>query len=219
MVDMDKGRREPMRRQTDHKERTRARIVEAAAAAFREHGIGGVGIADIMRRAGLTHGAFYAYFASKEELVAEMQRLVTEARRARVAAQCGERAPQERLMAFAEMYLNSRHREHPESGCMFASLGGELARSAGPARQRFDANIRAWLDQLTEYAPAGGTAARRRQATGAYAAMIGGMILARGVEDPHTADRILAEVRAFLSEALDVRTPAPAGGSKARRAR
>lgn len=192
----------------DHKEQTRARIVEAAAASFREHGIGGIGIADVMRRAGLTHGAFYAYFASKEELVAEMQRLVTESRRARVASALGERARHEQLMAFAETYLSSRHREHPESGCMFASLGGELARTEGPARQRFDDNIRAWLDQLTDYAPAHGAQARRRQATGAYAAMIGAMILARGVQDPHTADRILADVRDFLRDALSTDTPA-----------
>jgi TetR/AcrR family transcriptional repressor of nem operon len=188
--------------QADHKEQTRARIIDAAAAAFREHGISGVGIVDIMRRAGLTHGAFYAYFASKEELVAEMQRLVTESRRARVASALDERAQHEKLMAFAESYLSSRHREHPESGCMIASLGGELARGEGPARQRFDANIRAWLDQLTKYAPARGAKARRQQATGAYAAMIGGMILARGVTDPHTADRILADVGDFLREAL-----------------
>jgi len=192
--------------QADHKERNRARIVEAAAAAFRERGIGGIGIADIMRRAGLTHGAFYAYFTSKEELVAEMQRLVTANRRADVASALGERAQHEKLMAFADVYLTSRHREHPESGCMFASLGGELARAEGPARQRFDANIRAWLDQITEYAPARRAETRRQQATGAYAAMIGGMILARGVEDPHTADRILADVRDFLREALSADT-------------
>lgn len=194
--------------QADHKERTRARIVEAAAAAFRERGIGGIGIADVMRRAGLTHGAFYAHFASKEELVAEMQRLVTESRRARVASALSERAQHEKLTAFAEIYLSSRHREHPESGCMIASLGGELARAEGPARQRFDANIRAWLEQITDYAPARGAEARRRQATGAYAAMIGGMILARGVEDPHAADRILADVRDFLREALSADAPA-----------
>jgi TetR/AcrR family transcriptional regulator, transcriptional repressor for nem operon len=194
--------------QANHKEQTRARIVEAAAAAFREHGIGGIGIADVMRRAGLTHGAFYAYFASKEDLVTEMQRLVTESRRASVASMLGDRAPREKLMAFAETYLSSRHREHPESGCMIASLGGELARAEGPARQRFDANIRAWLDQLTDYAPARRAEARRQQATGAYAAMIGGMILARGVEDPHVADSILTDVRDFLHEALSTDTPA-----------
>jgi len=195
--------------QADHREQTRARIVEAAAAAFREHGIDGIGIADLMRRAGLTHGAFYAYFASKDELVAEMERLVTEARRTRVAAALSERAQHEKLMAFADMYLSSRHREHPESGCMFASLGGELARAEGPVRLRFDANIRAWLKQLTDYAPARGAEIRRQQATGAYAAMIGGMILARGVEDPHTADRILADVRDFLRSALNTEKPAP----------
>jgi TetR/AcrR family transcriptional regulator, transcriptional repressor for nem operon len=195
--------------QADHKEETRARIVAVAADSFRQHGIDGIGIADLMRRAGLTHGAFYTYFASKEALVAEMQRRVTESRRARVASAVAERPQQEKLMAFTELYLSSRHREHPESGCMIASLGGELTRAEGEARRRFDANIRAWLDQLADYAPAAAPEARRRQATGAYAAMIGGMILARGVEDPHIADRILADIRDFLRAALGADAPAP----------
>jgi TetR/AcrR family transcriptional repressor of nem operon len=187
--------------QEDHKEQTHQRILDAAAAAFREHGVAGIGIADIMRRAGLTHGGFYAHFKSKDELVAEVLGAMA-ARRARTAEAVAERPSDEKLMAVAEAYLTSRHREHPESGCMIAAIGGELARMAGPAKQSFGGNIRAWLDQLAEYAPADGADARRQQATGTYAAMIGGMILARGVEDPHEADRILADVRAFLQDTV-----------------
>src|SRR5579864_9566650 len=108
--------------QADHKERTRRRIIEAAAAAFRERGIAGIGIADIMQRAGLTHGGFYAHFKSKDELLAEVQGIMA-VRRARTAEAVAERPRDEKLMAVAAAYLTSRHREHPESGCMIAAIG------------------------------------------------------------------------------------------------
>jgi TetR/AcrR family transcriptional repressor of nem operon len=186
---------------TDHKEQTHRKIVEAAAAAFRQHGVADVGIADVMRKAGLTHGGFYAHFPSKRELVAEVTDLMAERRAATAKAVAG-RAPEERLAAIADHYLTSQHREHPESGCMIAAIGCELARADGAASEGFAANIAAWLCLLADCAPAADPDVRRSQAVGAYAAMIGGMILARGVDDSHAADRILADVRAFLRSAL-----------------
>jgi TetR/AcrR family transcriptional repressor of nem operon len=195
--------------QPGHKERTRQRILETAAAAFRAHGIAGVGIADIMQRAGLTHGGFYAHFESKEALLAEEVQRVGGA--PKIPAEC---RPDEKLAAITEAYLSSRHREHPESGCLIPTLGCELARTGGAPKRSFDAHIRARLDRLASYAPASGAAARRRQATGALAAMVGGMILARGVEGSDAGDQILADVRAFLADALAPRHPRRAPRSK-----
>ncbi len=107
-----------------------------------------------------------------------------------------------KLDAAIDVYLTSRHREHPEAGCTIATLGSELARDSGKARAQIDANARAWLATFAECAPGLTQASRTREATGAFAAMIGGLILARAVEDPHEADRILADVRAFLHGAL-----------------
>lgn len=191
----------------DHKEATHRRIVETAAAALRERGLSGVGIAELMKEAGLTHGGFYAHFKSKDALIAEVLSLASGRTRAAMSETAAAAPPGEALIAIADAYLTSRHREHPERGCVLAALGSELAREEGAARQRLSSGITARLDRLAEAAPAGDDASRRRQATGVFAAMVGGLILARGIESPDEADRILADVRAFLRASL-----APATG-------
>jgi TetR/AcrR family transcriptional repressor of nem operon len=185
----------------EHKEETRRRIIDAAAAAFRAKGIGGISLADIMSQIGLTHGGFYAHFRSKEDLIATTLAELHGARMARFE-EMASTAPDAALMNAANFYLSSRHREHPETGCAIATLGSELARTQGRARSQISSNIEAWLDRFAEVAPGQGMAEKRRQARGAFAAMIGGLILARGVEDPHESDEILADVRAFIGEAL-----------------
>ena len=187
-----------MARTKHPKSETHRRIVEAAAAALRERGVSGIGVAELMREAGLTHGGFYAHFKSKDELVAEALAHTSAASRAAMAETAAGAPPGEALLAVADAYLTSRHREHPERGCAIAALAGEILRQDGAARQRLSANIGALLARLATYAPAAGEDERRRQATGTFAAMLGGLILARGVGDPNEADRILAEVRAFL---------------------
>ncbi|HEV3491198.1 MAG TPA: TetR/AcrR family transcriptional regulator [Reyranella sp.] len=186
----------------NHKEESRRRIIDAAAAAFRARGIAGISIADIMRQVGLTHGGFYAHFKSKEDLIAETLAELQKARMARFEDMAA-RAPDEALLGAADFYLSSRHREHPETGCSIATLGSELARTQGAARRQISTNIEAWLDRFAEAAPGKDPAERRRQARGAFAAMIGGLILARAIEDPHESDEVLADVRTFLDEALD----------------
>ena len=185
----------------EHKEETRRRIIDAAAAAFRSHGMSGISLADIMRQVGLTHGGFYAHFKSKEDLIATT---LAELHKVRMASFEGlaKTAPNEALMRAAHFYLSSRHREHPETGCSIATLGSELARTHGVARSQISTNIEAWLDRFADAASGKDESARRRQARGAFAAMIGGLILARGVEDAHLSDEILADVRAFIDEAL-----------------
>src|SRR5437868_4212921 len=101
------------------------RIVETAAQLFRERGYEGIGVADLMKEAGLTHGGFYGHFASKEELIAEASvRALTEslARLSNIA----ERAHDDPLSAMAEAYLTSGHRDDPGDGCLLAALGTEV---------------------------------------------------------------------------------------------
>jgi TetR/AcrR family transcriptional repressor of nem operon len=185
----------------EHKEETRRRIVDAAAQAFRSNGVGGISLADIMRQVGLTHGGFYAHFKSKEDLVATTLAELHDARMARFE-EMAKTTPDTALMKAADFYLSSRHREHPETGCAIATLGSELARTQGTARAQISTNIMAWLDRFADAAPGDGQAERRRQARGSFAAMIGGLILARGVEDAHLSDEILRDVRRFIDEAL-----------------
>src|SRR5689334_5382173 len=100
-----------------HKSATRERILAAAAAAFRAEGVGAIGVGDVMGRAGLTHGGFYAHFQSKEQLVAEALRYASRQTTGAfdlAAASAGERA----LQAVIDRYLDPAHLAHPERGCV-----------------------------------------------------------------------------------------------------
>jgi TetR/AcrR family transcriptional repressor of nem operon len=185
----------------EHKRATRQRIVEAAAAAFRERGLSEVGVAELMRRADLTHGGFYAHFASKDDLVAETL--------PHAMAQAGknlerlQRGAPNGLLATACAYLSLEHMEHPEQGCAIAALGPELGRGAPRVRQSLAKEIRKRLEQLDDLVPSKTSpAVRRQQSAGALACMVGGLILARGMKPSD-------DCRAFLRNAL-----AEAGASK-----
>lgn len=126
----------------EHKRETRQRIVQAAADAFRERGIDGVGVADIMKRAGLTHGGFYAHFKSKDDLVkAAFEQMSRE-----IADTVG-----------ATDYLAELHMLHPERGCPLPTVGTELARSGAKMRRSVAGEIRARLARVAERLGNGGT--------------------------------------------------------------
>src|SRR5437879_13882831 len=103
------------------------RIVETAAQLFRERGFEGIGVADLMKEAGLTHGGFYGHFSSKEDLIAEASGRALR-RSLAVLSQVAERAPTDPLSAVAHAYLTSRHRDNPAAGCLLAALGSAVPR-------------------------------------------------------------------------------------------
>ncbi len=179
-----------MRYPDDHKSTVRARIVEAAAQELRRAGVGGVSIPALMRKVGLTHGGFYAHFRDRDELVAEA---VTHA-----AQQTGEgvfaRAPD--LDAALELYLSSGHVEHPEAGCVIASLGPEGTRQSGPLRRAFAEAARGLLQHVeARRSPGRATREPSDAALALAAGMVGAVVLARLVDDPALAARILRAVR------------------------
>jgi TetR/AcrR family transcriptional repressor of nem operon len=189
-------RHRPSSRRSADKAETRRRILDAAASAFRQHGLDGIGIADIMRKAGLTHGGFYAHFASKEELIAAAMTHAERQRRGQgLSPAANDRSS---MMAALDGYLTSWHREHPENGCFVAALGSELVRSGGRARDLVCESLNAWLRRYTRL----GNEKQRRAATTAYAAMVGGIVLARSATDRHQADQILSDVRSFMRSVL-----------------
>ena len=118
----------------DHKGTTRGRILETASSALRAKGVAGVGVAQVMQEAGLTHGGFYAHFGSKDELVADAFLHACDQSAGKLEAAAGAAAEGEKLNAVASAYLTSNHARHPERGCPIAALGGELVRNEGPAR-------------------------------------------------------------------------------------
>jgi len=186
-----------------HKRSTRQRIVEAAAEAYRERGVDGISTADVMKRAGLTHGGFYAHFASKDELVAEAIGAAATTAGAIFAKAAAGAERHRRLSAVTDSYLSSRHREHPETGCPIPTLAVEVARQSGVARMRMAAVIQDVLAGLTRAANSLEPEFRQRQAAGALALMVGGIVLARTVEDSNEADRLLDRVRQFANDALN----------------
>jgi len=201
----------------EHKQSTRRRIVEAAAAALRARGLEGVGVGEIMKQAGLTHGGFYAHFPSKDALVAEALAQAADQTGAWLRRAAGAAIEGDALLAVADTYLSPPHREHPERGCPVAALGAEVVRDGGEAHVALEAGIRARLARLKEIAAGPGEADRERQAIGTLAAMVGGMILARAMSDRHEGDQTLATVRQFLRQALAARDES-GGGPSPRRA-
>ena len=179
-----------MRYATDHKLATRSRILQAASEVFREKGVAATGVDEVMRRAGLTHGGFYAHFASKEALVAE----VSAASLARAAARW-ERISQEddsrtALAKIVEAYLDPAHIAASEHGCMLTTLGPEVARRI-ESRPAITDSIRRMADALARCLPG----QDRRDALATLSGMVGAVVLARLSDDPEFADELLAATK------------------------
>ena len=189
-----------MRYSATHKASTRRRIVDGASAALRARGVAGVGVADLMRQAGLTHGGFYSHFASKDALVAEAidvagEQSVRNLRK--VVQRAGSKSP---LKAIVDAYLSTAHRDDPERGCVFAALAGELTRESPAARRVLTARLESLLEFLGENLPDRRGVSRRRRAMAALSCLVGALILSRAVDAPETSGEILAAARRHLTE-------------------
>jgi TetR/AcrR family transcriptional regulator, transcriptional repressor for nem operon len=168
----------------------RERIVEAAAQRFRERGFEGIGVADLMKEAGLTHGGFYGHFSSKEDLIAEASTRAL-SRSLALLTELAERAPSDPLSAIADAYLTRRHRDKPGEGCLLAALGPDVARQGPAVRRAATDYVRSTIDLLTKLVPGKSKAAKRRKAISTYATLVGAMVMARAVDDRALSQEIL----------------------------
>ena len=177
----------------------RERIVVAAAQRFRERGFDGIGVADLMKEAGLTHGGFYGHFSSKEDLIAEASARALTSSLA-LWSKLAQRAPGDPLSAIAGVYLTSRHRDNPGTGCLLAALGPDVSRQGPAVRRAVTDYVRSACDLLAKLIPGRSRAARRQKAISAYATLVGAMVMARAVDDRALSEEILdaclASVRA-----------------------
>ena len=164
---------------------------------FREKGFDGVGVADLMKGAGLTHGGFYGHFQSKEELAARACTRALEASEERWTKLVDD-APDESLGAVVSSYLSPRHRDHPGRGCAMAALGSDMARQESAVRRAFTQGIRPLLAILERIVPGRGPAARRERALATMAGLVGALVLARAVEDPELSEEFLRATEAIL---------------------
>jgi TetR/AcrR family transcriptional repressor of nem operon len=178
----------------------RERIIDAAGALFREKGFDGIGLADIMKAADLTHGGFYGHFASKDDLVAQ----ASERAVARAATNWGKviaDAPRNPYAALLNHYLSPRHRDDPGHGCAFAALSGDAARCGKPVRAAFAEGLEPLIELVADAIPGRSKVTRRRKAVAAVAELVGALILARAVENTALSDEILGAARHELLEA------------------
>jgi TetR/AcrR family transcriptional regulator, transcriptional repressor for nem operon len=168
----------------------RERIVEAAAQLFRERGFDGIGVADLMKEAGLTHGGFYGHFSSKEDLIAEASaRALTHSLAG--WSKVADRASGDPLSAVARFYLSSRHRDNPGAGCLLAALGPDVSRQGRAVRHTVTDYVRSACDLLATLVPGKSKAARRQKAISTYATLVGAMVIARAVDDPALSQEVL----------------------------
>lgn len=183
-----------MRYSSTQKEETRRHIIETAAAEFRAHGLDGIGVADLMKKAGLTHGGFYAHFESKDALFAEAitaasQQTLESLRKAIEAAEPGHERE-----AFLQRYLTPQHRERVERGCSIAALGADIARQGVKTRRSFEAQVEALIGIATEVSQAP-QKEKRADAIRTVATMVGALLMARAVRPSELADEILEAAR------------------------
>ena len=188
-----------MRVSKEQAAQNRERILALASTLFRERGFDGIGVAELMKNAGLTHGGFYGHFGSKEELMAEACErafAVSHERWQHKAASAGEK-PQS---AVVRWYLSRTHRDHPGEGCVIAALGAEASRQGPALRRALTRGVQALVDLLAEWTPGRARAARREKALATLAAMVGALVIARAVDDPGLSDEVLKAVQASVAE-------------------
>jgi TetR/AcrR family transcriptional regulator, transcriptional repressor for nem operon len=189
-----------MRYSKEHKLETHARIVKKASVRLREKGAHGIGVADLMKDAGLTHGGFYAHFDSREALVIEAFAYAMDRGTERWRRIAEQTPPDKRLATIVESYLTPLHRDDPGNGCAIPTLGAEIARESPKTRKAFAAKLEQMIDALAAQLPGVPRKAARKQAMAMIATMMGTMVLARIAGNGEFSDEILAAGRAALVE-------------------
>jgi TetR/AcrR family transcriptional repressor of nem operon len=177
---------------------TRTRILNEAAKLFRERGFSGIGVADLMKSIGLTHGGFYGHFSSKEALMAEacqhaVSIMLEEWNRV------ADAAPAQPLAAITVPYLSTRHRDRSGTGCLMAALGPEVSRQAAPVRHVVTECLGSVLEFLARLTSGKTAAVKHKNAILTFASMVGALVIARAVNDSKVSEEILEVVSASVA--------------------
>jgi TetR/AcrR family transcriptional regulator, transcriptional repressor for nem operon len=191
------------------------RILDVATRLFRERGIDGIGVADLMKAAGLTHGGFYGHFKSKEDLVAQAcARAVLRMRQN--WTNVIDQATGDPLEALAATYLTPKHRDGAGRGCPMAALGSEIARQGPPVRRAFTDELRPFLDYLSRTVHGNSNSSRRQKALATYAGLVGALIVSRAVDDPDLSNEILSAVASTMNTKEVDRSPSKTSSRSSR---
>ncbi len=196
-----------VRYDSEHKQRTQERVLAAAGQAIRSDGPLLIGVADVMARAGLTHGGFYAHFRSKDDLIAAaIERMFAESR-AMLAALGGNPDPAAALVGYIDRYLSARHRDSRIAGCPLPFLSADAPRLPDPARACFGAGLAALTGDLAALLREVGLSEPDLEARSMLAELVGALSLARSEPDRDRSDSILAASRRLLKRRLDLEEP------------
>ncbi|RRI05026.1 TetR/AcrR family transcriptional regulator [Mesorhizobium tamadayense] len=191
-------------------EKNRETVIDVASRLFREHGFDGIGLKDLMKGAGLTQGAFYKQFASKEDLAAQASRRAMESATHRWSAAIAEN-PDDPLGAVTAFYLSMDHRGERRDGCPVVALGSDAARQGSDVKASFEAGIREYLELLGGWVGATGAEEPSDKAMAILSTMVGAVVLSRTVNDERLSKQFLqAAAKSVLrtSSAVDVQ-PGP----------
>lgn len=178
------------------------RIVEVAARAIRRSGYDGTGVADIMKEAGLTHGGFYAHFASRDALLAEAGRKAFADSAALASRVVASAPPGQGLQAIMQAYLSPEHMRAIETGCPVTALGSEMPRQTADVRHAVTLHIKEMVDLIGRQLPGWGRQEAHEQAMAMLCALIGTTMIARAVDDPALSEALrTATIKQFTPTA------------------
>src|SRR4051794_20392621 len=183
----------------------RQAVINVASRLFRERGFDGIGLKDLMEGAGLTQGAFYKQFASKEDLAVEASRRALESASHRWS-EAAEQNPDDPLSAVLAFYLSRDHREEKMDGCPIVALGSDAARQGPDVKAAFEAGIKAHLEVLGRLIAQTGGDELNGKAMAILSTMVGAVTLSRVVNDPDLAEALLNAAVEQVREAVADRT-------------
>ena len=183
------------------KEETRERILRAAARAIRKHGYEGVGVADVMKEAGLTHGGFYAHFESRDALLAAAADQEGAESSEHLTRAIAAAKPGQELMALVDAYLSDGHVAAPEKGCAIAAAGTEVPRQHADVRRAANRRIKDIIGLVERQLPEWGRSAGHDKAMGIAATLVGSVVLARAADDAQLSRSIRKAARELVRAA------------------
>jgi TetR/AcrR family transcriptional repressor of nem operon len=186
-----------MKRSREATAETRRTIIQAAARQFRKRGFGGIGVADVMAQAGLTHGGFYKHFASKNALAAEACNWALEVSTNQLASIAAATPPGQGLRAIVHDYLSMEHRDHAEKGCVIAALAADAARLDVPTKRAFAKGQDALVSLIAAQLPAS-NADPIPAAKAILSTMVGALLMSRTIDDRKQAESFLQSARDAL---------------------
>jgi TetR/AcrR family transcriptional repressor of nem operon len=199
-----------MRYSREHKFQTHARIVKKASVKLREKGAHGIGVADLMKDAGLTHGGFYAHFDSREALVIEAFTHAMDRATAHWQKVAEATPPEKRLSKIVNSYLTPIHRDDPGHGCAVPTLAAEIARESLKTRRAFSGRMEQMIDMLAAQFHDVPRKAARKQAMAALATMMGSLVMARIAGGEFSEEILKAGRDGVLGQAKPPTTRKPA---------